>query len=353
MITGIRVSSAEMVIHKDDGKKTTLPKFTKNQTHKAKILKLLPEGKAQILISGQKVVVKTALRLMPGEEVRLKVLSEKDTVVLKLMDPVQKMTTGQISSLVSLFSKDGIMTDIAGEKIAWVKTLLQDMALKSDTPDPGFLPKLIDRGGLTWERKIARILMDAPASPKIKAALDSLQQQDIKGNLLKEIFLAGPGKSGPLTLAASFLETMENFQLLNHNSSDSGRFLLPFPVFTGPAFSFGQLLIDTGGKSKSDGRDADRLIQISFLLEMTQLGMMRADFSILKKEISGRFLLRDEPTRSYVESMIPELKKGLARIQYQVRQIDCSIAPKEDIQPSRFVETLVKAQEDQVVNIVI
>jgi hypothetical protein len=353
MITGIHVSSSEMVIHKEDGKKNTLPGFRKNQIIHARVLKLLPRGNAQLLVNGQKVVAKTALLMKPGEEIQLKVLEQKDNIILKLMGPVQKMTTRQISSLVGFFSKNESMLDPTGIKTANVKALLYDMALKSDDPDETFLPKLIEKSGLVWEKKVAQALLGNTVSPDIKDKLDMLLKQDIKGNILKELSGADPGKFEALKTAAAFSETLENFQVLNHHSSDSGRFLLPFPIFSESAFSFGQLLIDTGDKTKKDNKDADKLIQLSFLLDMSRLGPLRADFSILKKKMTGRFLLKDDDTCKYVESMIPELKIRLAGIDYQVHQITCITAEKKDIQHSSLIETLVKARDDQVLNIVI
>lgn len=350
MIKGIHISSSEMIIQKDDGKKN-LPKFTKNQIINVKVLQLLPPGKAQLLINNKKVVAKTGLLLKPGEEVQLKVLQEKDAVVLKLISPVQKMTTQQISSLVKFFSKNE-SPDIIESKIPGVKELLHDMALKSDKADEAFLPKLIEKSGMAWENKLARVLTGNTSSSDIKAFLDILQQ-DMKGSILKELLNADPGKFEALKMAASFSETIENFQLLNHQSSDSGRFLLPFPIFSDQAFSFGQLLINTGDKSGKKDRDADRLVQISFLLDMSRLGPLRADFSILKKKISGKFLLNDDKTCEYVKSMIPELLTRLSNIEYQVHKIDCYTAKKEEIQQSSFIETLLQARNDSVLNIVV
>ncbi|SDT85787.1 hypothetical protein [Desulfobacula phenolica] len=353
MITGIHVSSSQMVIHNEDDKKHTLPDLKKNQMISAKVLKLLPRGNAQLLINGQKVVAKTALLMKPGEQVQLKVLSQKDDIILKLIGPVQKMTTRQISSLVGFFSNNESIPDTTGIKIKNVKELLYDMALKSDEPDKTFLPKLIEKSGMLWEKKVAQLLLGNDLSPGIKDKLDMLLKQDIKGNILKELSGANPGKFEALKTAAAFSETLENFQVLNHHSSDSGRFLLPFPIFNESAFSFGQLLIDTGDKTKKDNKDADKLIQLSFLLDMSRLGPLRADFSILKKKMTGRFLLKDEDTCKYVESMIPELKTRLAGIDYQAHQITCINAEKNDIHHSSLIETLIKDRDDQVLNIVI
>jgi len=353
MITGVHISSSEMVITKDNGKKTSLPQFKKNQVINAKVLSLLPHGKALLLVNNQKLSAKTAMLLKPGEEVQLKVVQEKDAIILKLIGPVQKMTTSQISSLVSFFSKNESMPDIGQTKIPQVKELLYDMALKSEKADKSFLPKLIEKSGVVWEKKLAQVLLGNKSAQDIKLGLDILLNRDIKGNIQKELFIRDPQQFETLKVAAGFAETIENFQLLNHQSSDSGRFLLPFPVFSESAFSFGQLLIDTGDKTKTNNKDADKLINISFLLNMTQLGPLRADFSILKKEITGQFLLKDDETCAYVNSMILELKTRLANIEYHVRKIDCKTAKKEEIQESIFIESLVTARDDSVLNIVI
>ncbi|MCK5162659.1 MAG: hypothetical protein KAQ72_03030 [Desulfobacula sp.] len=353
MISGIHISSSQMVINKDNGQKNSLPKFEKNQIINAKVIQMLPQGKAQLLINGQKVVAKTALMLTPGEQVQLKVLQEKDAIILKLIGPVQKITTRQISSLVSFFLKNKSIPDLPGAKIARVKDLLYDMALKSDKPDKTFVPKLIEKSGMVWEKKIGDILLGNKSSSDIKSSLDSLLKQDMKGNILKALLIADPGKFEALKTAASFLETIENFQLLNHQSSESGRFLLPFPIFSEKAFSFGQLLIDVQDKTKTKNKDADKVICISFLLNMTRLGPLRADFSILKNQITGRFLLKDDDTCKYVKSMISELATRLAKIEYYVHHIECNTAKKEEIQQGSFIETLVKARDDSVLNIVI
>ena len=353
MITGIHLSSSEMILTRDEGKKNTFPPFVKNQKVRATVLKLMPQGKAQLLINGQKVVAKTSMLLKPGEEVQLKVLAQKDAVILKLIAPVQKMTRQQISSLVRFFSKTDPLTDITGITRPTVKALLYDMALKSGEPEERFVPKLIDKSGLLWEKKMAQTLLGKTFASDINAQLDNLFKQDMKGQLLKELSMADAGKFEAVKSAAAFSETLENFQLLNHHSSDTGRLLLPFPIFSASVFRFGQLFIDTGGKTNKQNKTADNLIRISFLLDMTRLGPLRADFSILKNEITGRFLFKDEASCAYVRSMLPDLETRLAAVDYHVRQIKCAMAKQEDIQQTCFIEALVNAHDDSILNIVI
>ncbi|WP_300456323.1 hypothetical protein [Desulfobacula sp.] len=353
MITGIHLSSSEMILTRDEGKKPPLPLFVKNQKVRATVLKMMPPGNAQLLINGQKVVAKTSMLLKPGEEVQLKVLAQKDAVVLKLIAPVQKMTRQQISSLVRFISKNDPLSDVTGIKQSVVKDLLYDMALKSGEPEERFLPKLMDKSGLLWEKKVAQTLLGKTSASDINVQLDRMFKQDMKGHILKELLMADAGKFETMKSAVGFSETLENFQLLNHHSSDTGRWLLPFPIFNESVFRFGQLFIDTGRKRKKQNKTVDTLIRISFLLDMTRLGPLRGDFSILKNEITGRFLFKDEVSCAYVRSMIPDLETRLATVDYQVRKIECVMAKAEDIQQTCFIEALVNDHDDSIFNIVI
>jgi hypothetical protein len=367
MISGIHISSSQMVIKKgDEANKQSLPEFKNSQIIKAKILQLLPNGKTRILVNNQKIVAKTAMLLKPGEEVQLKVISQQDATILKLINPLNQMTTKQIASLVSLFVKNNSTPDLSNindikntsnSKVDRIREILYEISLKSDKSDKTFLPKLIAKSGITYENKIANVLSDSIPAKSIKVILNSLLKQDFKGIIFQELLTSNAQNlrtAETMKVASAFLETIENFQLLNHQSSDSGRFLLPFPVFSESAFSFGQLLIDTGDKNKSKKQDGNKVINISFLLNMSKLGPLKADFSILKKEITGRFLLVDDDTCEYVRSMIDELKVRLEKIEYHALNIECQTAKKEEIQPGTFIETLIQAGgDDRVLNIVI
>lgn len=352
MISGIHISTSEMVLQPGDTRKK-LPNFIKGQTLLATVLSRSSKGNAQLLINGQKIMAKTPMLLTQGQEVELKVLQAKDEVVLKLINPVQKTTTGQLSSLVGFFSKKGIAADIIGAKSKNAEMLLHELALKSDKTDPAFLPRLMQKNGMALENKFAKLFADHQTLPEIKLALENLLKQDLKGTILKDILALQVTGSDSAKSVSGFIETIESFQLLNHGNSDSGRFLLPFPVFSDGSFQFGQLLIDTGEKASKEGKDSENLVRISFLLHMTRLGPLRADFSILKKDITGQFLFEDDDTCDYARSMLGDLKKRLTGLEYNVHRLECKTAQKEEIQESCLLESLMKTSGDQVLNIVI
>ncbi len=360
MISKIHISPPEMIVQREIGKSADTPVFKKNQVVSAKVVNLLSHGKALLSIEGQKLIAKTGLLLNKGEELQLKVVQQKDMVLLKLVEPMQPGVTKQLSPLIRFLLENNALSDLARTKLPDLKNILHKTALKSGKRDDSFLPRLIENNGMMWEKKLNSLLkMDGKEN--YKSILDQFLKQgvkqDLKGALLNQISMEISGKmsgsDSQQKIVTSFLETLENFQLLNTQTSESGRYLLPFPVFAGSGFNFGQLFIDTGDKKVDRNHDNPKVIRISFLLNMTNMGPVRADFSILKKEITGRFLLGNDDVRDYVKSMIPELETRFKLIKYKVGNIDCQTAAREEIQPNVLMESLFKNEDDSVLNIVI
>lgn len=150
-----------------------------------------------------------------------------------------------------------------------------------------------------------------------------------------------------------FVSTIESFQTLNTQTSESGRYLIPFPIFSASTFSFGQLFFELG-KGKDDSREAPakRLIKVSLLLTMTRLGDLRVDFSMLKSDISGRFLVADSDTAGFIRPLLPELVQRLNQQRFNVLHLDCQTAAPAVFSHTAFVETLT-AGNSQGLNVVI
>ncbi|MCP4021363.1 MAG: flagellar hook-length control protein FliK, partial [Desulfobacteraceae bacterium] len=106
-------------------------------------------------------------------------------------------------------------------------------------------------------------------------------------------------------------------------------------------------------KDKEDKQSDGRVINLSFLLDMTNLGPLRADFSILKKAITGRFLLCDDDIRQFISTMIPQLKERMEKQGYQVHQITCETVEKVDLAVNTLIEETLRMEDDRVLNIVI
>ncbi len=352
MISKIHISPPEMLVQKEIGKDIPTPVFKENQIVSAKVLHLLPRGNAQLLINGQQVVAKTGLLLNPGEELQLKVVQQKDSVLLKLIEPLQSVGTKQLVSLIRFLSKNNTLQDVARTNIPDLTKVLRETALQSGKRDDSFLPRLIENNGLLLEKKMASLL-NVQGQDTVRSSLDQLLKQDLKGALLNQLAMATSKGEAMQKTVTGFLDILENFQLVNTQTSESGRYLMPFPIFVGSDLNFGQLLIDTGEKKEDQDRDNNKVVRVSFLLNMTNMGPVRADFSILKKAITGRFLLENDDICDYVKSMIPELKNRFEQIEYAVGNIECFTAAPEEIQPNALMETLFKNENDSVLNIVV
>jgi len=351
VISKIHLSPSEMVIQRDAGK-TIGSVLKKDQVVTAKVLQILTQGKAQLLINGQKMIAQTGLSLNPGEELKLQVVQQKGAVLLKLLEPSPSVETKPLVSLIRFLSKNNALSDIARIKNPVIQNILSETALKSGRRDDSFLPRLIENNGMSLEQKMGS-LVKTQGQDRIGLNLLQLHNLDLKGALLNELAMAtSQGETMGKTVSA-LLDTLESFQLINTQSSESGRYLLPFPVFEGPVLNFGQLLIDTGGNKEDKNSDNPKLIRVSFLLNLTNLGAVRADFSILKKAITGRFLLEDDRICEYLKSLIPELKLRFEQIEYTMGNIDCFTAKKAEIDPNVLMESLFERGDSSVLNIVI
>ncbi len=357
MISKIHISPPEMVIQKEAGKALGKSVFKKGQVVTATVLQLLSSGKAKLLINGETLIAKTGLLLSPGEELTLKVVQQKGSVQLKLQESPEALGTKQLVSLIRFLSRNNALPDISKNPV--VKDILRETALKSGKRDDSFLPRLIEKNGMMWEKKMGS-LVKTQGQDTLNLNLVQLQKQDLKGALLNELAQAShlgdalaATRGDTLEKTVAFIETLESFQLLNTQTSESGRYLLPFPVFVGSELSFGQLLIDTGDKKQDKNKDGHRVIRVSFLLNMTQLGAVRADFSLLKKAITGRFLLENEGVCAYMKTLIPELKTKFEQLEYDIGNIECLTAAKAQIRPNVLMASLFETGDDSVLNIVI
>ncbi len=363
MIANVTFSSSRIIIQKgtDGALPRTLAGLSSNTIVRARVLNILAGQKAELEINGQTIVAKTNILLTPGEEISLKIMSEKDAVILKLVSTSAQAEpfSRSLAGLVRFFSGSRFLPGPEDLKSGDIKNLIYKVALKSGRADENFLPDLIRNSGILWEKKLAGILLDSDSDSStmtMKNKIAEILQQDIKASLMQAVLENESSADSPsLKAAADFVKTIENYQVVNHYTQDSGRFFLPFPVLNNSGFNFGHLFIDTGKSPTEKAGNSSRIIRISFLLDMTRLGALRADFSILKKEISGRFMLADKPVRDYVKSMIPELKKRVAKIGYHLKNMDCIVAGENEFSPDRFAESLLKSceNENRMLNIVI
>jgi len=373
-IAAIHISSARMTVVGEKEQPKAFFALKNNQIVQARVLQVTPPDQAQLLINGQKISVKTSVPLHSGEDIHLKVQAQKNGYVLRLTSPSLSGKSAHPAPLLQFFSRPDALSTLFKTDQPLVFDILEKMALKSSRRDAQFLPRLMDKGGLLLEKKLAAVLQQQdpasaarvtdrqlpdkqvqqvplPDKQQLAKLLHAVTAEDLKGTVLKHVLPPAMGTDAKSSGAAGLVQTLENLQLLNTQSAESGRYLLPFPVLAEAGFTLGQLLVDVGEDKDSEAQK--KMIRVSLLLDMTYLGPVRADVSILDKAVTGRFLLENEDTRVFVASMIPLLKKQLADSDFQLMKMDCQVAAPADITPDCLAETLFNSRDDRVLNIVI
>ena len=380
----ILVSSSEVVLDRGPKGAPGFKQLVKNETVTAKVLRVVSDRRALLMINGRKVYAKTFLPLQPGQDIFLKVQQTGARQVLKFMGRSGDVPGVDQRILIGSFGKarpyvilsqllDGLKPSLERglkaplesglkpllktggpeltERLTVLDRLTTSMGLKTGTPAAGFLQRLISGSGLLWESKLASALlqeqMPAPA------AIDALVGGDLKALTLQLLSGADTLPEHLTEQLKGILNGLEQHQLLNQHLIDSvGRCLLPIPVLWPSTLKFGQLLLDLG-KKKAGGSRENQVVTVSFLLSLSRLGRLRADFSVLKKGISGAFGVANEENRALVSSRLPELKQRLQAHGFTIYDISCLVLSPERLSETSLVNQAVAPSSEGMLNLVI
>ena len=357
MIHGVSAKSTDLSIGKDNIDQSGPPLTEKNLTEDVKAFKTISPS--------------TTLKVTAGENADN--LSETTGFILNLLlkdgADLIKMLAPFFSEPLDLFSPEKTgMTPYSKENIINLRNLIFSFSLKSENPDLKFLPRLIEKSGLLFEKKISDLLrreiFDTGKTTDFKK-ISSLFKKDITDTEFKKIADQDLKATVIKLMADSKLESdilshsiknyskiIEKFQIINSHFSESGRFLIPFPVFFNGSLNFGQLLFNLGNKKKEEKHNKQRIFKVSLLLTMSELGPLRVDMALLRKEISGLIQVADGETLDFVRMMIPEFKARLKKHDFNVLSMKCEVAAPKNIDYKVFLNDILK-DEDKGLNIVI
>ncbi len=164
-IPAIQISSSRMTVVGEKGQPKAFSALKNNQIVQARVLQVTSPDQAQLLINGQKINVKTTVPLHLGEDIHLKVQAQKDGYVLRLTSPSSSGTQTHLAPLLRFFSRPDALSTLFKTDQSLGFDILEKMALKSSQKDDQFLPRLMDKGGLLLEKKLAAVLQQQdPAS---------------------------------------------------------------------------------------------------------------------------------------------------------------------------------------------
>jgi len=383
MIPSLHIASLKIIgNNQEKSKLSDILNLKPGRIVDAKVLDVTAPNRVQLLVDGQKLTVSTQLPLTRGMDIPMKVVRFQDGIVLKPFTTPSSpaMNTGRpISSVPAIlpdstalhgtekslqtasfqsFSPAKIFQGLGALSQArepLLNDILMGLSLKSDVRDDQFLHKIIENMGLSFEKKLANGFEDAPDKKTVAHVIKQMAGQDLKAASLS---LAGMESDPNKAIVLKHIsDALDNFAQLNVKSGDSGqsqdgiRFLLPFPVWREDGFDFGQLMVDMGKTGKTNTKK--KILSISFLLNMTALGPLRADFSILDKTITGRFLLEKQEICDYLTPKVSQLRQRLSGIGYQAGNIDCRVARPEQIAPTSLMLSMKTPDDMQGLDIVV
>jgi hypothetical protein len=370
-ITGlpsILVSSSEFILEKKPGARDTPSHFVKGQVVTAHVLEVISGRQALLQIDGKKMLAKTFVPLKPGQEIQLRATKTGFQPVLQLVEDTPGEMPGGYIGLIKSWGKSGPFPHLAellardshgflaaGKKPVWatfnsLRQLVFDMALKSGDAAPHFLNNLIQGSGLLWEKKLLS-LMSTPGG--LQSGADWVEK-DLKALVMRLLSLEPDGPGGQLEGLRTFIDGLENLQLFNKFADEeSGRYLLPLPVLMQGDLKFGQMLLTLGNTPKKSREDDNAVVRVSFLLTLTHLGDLRADFSVFGRSVSGAFGVATEEIKGFMEPRLIELTERLLSHGYEVRDIGCRVVGAETLAETALLDMAIEGTHNGVLNVVI
>jgi hypothetical protein len=329
---GIRIS-----LQPETLSRSPLP-LKKNEVVSGRVLKLLPEGKATLLIKGRSVIAKSTHPLTQGSLLSFKVENTVPVPILKMMGATFKDSDGvNVPMLMSAIKEnvwETLLEDVgryglSKEDLTRFKTLMNDVIWRSSfKSNPESLKALIAKSGLVWEAKLRKVALNGSVKG---GEFERLLAGDLKGLVSK--WLARQNEKS--VLLKRFVSVIKDAQLLNITSPDQDRkIFLPIPILLPQGiFTVAQLLIhlpNRGQRSSSEKKDRD-LFHISFLLELSQLGPIRADLTIKGKQITGQFILATEEAKITVEKNLPLFVSSVEEKGFKIYKMTCKLKDPDKV----------------------
>ncbi|MEJ2656876.1 MAG: flagellar hook-length control protein FliK [Desulfobacterales bacterium] len=202
------------------------------------------------------------------------------------------------------------------------------------------LAEFIDKSGLRWETKLKELLT---LKTYRHADIKRLLTGDIKG-LLSKFIASNISENDPFSRLVSLIK---NVQLLNHfGFEQDGKIFIPLPLpLADGYFTVGQLLIQLDQYKNKEPRKKTRengLFRISFLLELSNLGPVRADLAVRDKQITGRFLTIKEETKYVIEKNLPSFIEAFKKRGFSIFHLECHIREPKQVGDSLIREIIRK-----------
>lgn len=305
--------------------------LNKNETLSAKIICMEKDGSAQLLIKGEKVNVRTHLRLVPGTTIQLKVEKMYPAVTLKLTGYIPNETEkANLSAILSaikeklwIWPNEKIkQLNLHEKEKAILKQIINDLTYKTFFKNSSEIFKtIINKSGLCWEAKLKKELHRKNITTN---QINLLMENDLKGVLIN-ILNSKEIKEKPIMRL--FL-ALKNIQLLNRKYvKKEGKIFIPIPIQYPDGFcTIGQLLIKISGEEKESQKtnnDDTPKCKVVFSIDMSKIGPIRAELDLQGKKVDGRIFVSGKRTKALIENKILSFIQKLEDREFVVNTIKC------------------------------
>ena len=343
-----------------------MPPLSRGEVVEGRIVRAVSPHHAILLIKGKQLVARTPHAIKNDGVVFFKVDQVAPEYVLKLMEVSSDSPSG-LSSLIRRGDIDGKLYQSLIESVDPLKSfsqittnqrlpgvirqiwhLMGRISIAPERlPDQQFLQSLIEGSGLVWEKKLMKALLFAGLTGRNRA--QALLKQDLKGlalGALKDETTHGLISSEGLS---RFVDSLEQFQLANLvGLEEKGKAMLVIPMQWGDIFRFAQLLIDLPNDDQEVNGQGEKPLTLSLFLDMSHLGPIRVDCSVVDRVVRVCFLVCSEKIQVFLDSLKSDLKNQLERHGFSVRQITCRFEKKEILEETSFIDTLVDFEQHRV-----
>lgn len=333
-------------------------RLKKGQIIEARVDQVVSQRHARLIIQGKSVSARTHLPLQPGQKILLRVtragaqpefqiVETKEGEWFKFPSNALKMMgkSGPYSILSRLLKtlsdSNPAKIDASGaEAFKRLEHLLKSMKDPSGHPDRNTVKSFISKSGLTWENKLLSMLLSEKSLPK--EVVQRLIAGDLKALSMAATQNSADEDGGWVTEIRAYLDSLERLQLLNSQvSKESGRYLIPLPTSFDENIRFGQMLIDLGKESGADADKKNRVVRVSLLLEMSNLGHLQVDLSILENSITGMLSVENETVHTLIRAHIPELTEKLQKSGFHVYDISCCQVNPQTLSTASLTDRLM------------
>jgi virulence-associated protein VapD len=148
----------------------------------------------------------------------------------------------------------------------------------------------------------------------------------------------------------TFLGETEHHQWWNLFAlEEKGKLLFIIPMQWPDKFTFAQLLIDLGAKRGDRGKNhEDRVFKLSLFLDMSHLGPVRVDASVVEQAIRVSFLVSNESIQSFLNQYTPGLQQQLERHGFSLQQVTCRLEERASLAATSLADAIIDSEEHTI-----